>query len=122
MKLTGVAGENRLKQEADGSTNGIPLGRQMRANPARIARALRLAKRGLYELAWHMWTEEDEDWWVFRVRPCIQGETWDNARAIASYIFATFFRTSRTAANRRRDWSDGAHRCYLCVVNADQVI
>ena len=66
----------------------------MRATPARISRALKMAKRGLYERAWHVWTAEDEDLWLFRVKPYIlQGETWDNARDIATYIYAMFFRT-----------------------------
>ena len=40
-----------------------------------VPRTVDLFPLGLYERAWHIWTDEDEDWCVFRVRPCIQGET-----------------------------------------------
>ena len=96
--------------------------RQVRATPARMARALRLVKRGLYERVWHLWTAQHEDLWIHDIKPYVKRETWDSTEAMATYIYAMLFRLPRTAENRRRDWSVGANRCYLRLVNADWVI
>jgi hypothetical protein len=49
-------------------------------------------------------------------------ETWDNTEDIAIYVYAMLFRLPTNAENRRRDWSHGAYRRYMKLVNADRVI
>ena len=77
--------------------------RQVRATPARMARALRLVKRSLYERMWHLWTAQHEDLWVHNIKPYVKNETWDSTEAIAIYIYAMLFRLPTNAENRRRD-------------------
>ena len=95
------------------------MGRSFRNTPARTSGALKIAKRHLYDNVWHVWTEEDQIKWVETVRPIILGQEWgwEGEADIATYIFAAYFRTPRTAANRRQDdWSCGARRRYLRLI------
>ena len=96
--------------------------RQVRATPARVARALRLVKRSLYERRWHLWCTQHEDLWAHNIKPYVMNETWDSTEDIAIYVYAMLFRLPTNAENRRRDWSHGAYRRYMKLVNADRVI
>jgi hypothetical protein len=63
----------------------------VRATPARLATALRLAKQCLEEDRGHRWTQQDEDWYVSVVRDYVaRDDRWISAWDMSVYIFAMF--------------------------------
>ena len=88
--------------------------RQVRATPARMARALRLVKRGLYERVWHLWTAQHEDLWIHDIKPYVKRETWDSTEAIA--ILSLVPRQQHGAASVVGEVHDHnrKHSCSVC--------
>ena len=81
-------------------------GQELSQHPGTDVGGAQDCQRHLYDSVWHVWTDEDQIKWVETVRPQIQGAWgWDGEADIATYIFAMYFKTPRTAANRRQDWS-----------------
>ena len=63
----------------------------VRATPARLAVALRLAKQCLEEDRGHRWTQHDEDWYISVVRDYVaRDDRWTSAWDMSVYIFAMF--------------------------------
>ena len=75
------------------------IGYSLRASPARIAAALRLAKRRLFHGLWHEWTTDDQVRVERTVLPlCRRHSLWRSVGELAKFIFL-LFRTVRDAMN-----------------------
>ena len=85
-------------------------GYSLRASPARIEAALRLAKRRLFHGLWHEWTADDQARLERTVIPlCRRHSPWRSVGELAKFIFLLF----RTVRRNRVNWTDEYARQYV---------